>query len=93
MAKAIAVCVRDAAAETFGPPFFVPNAAVAVRTFSNEVNRMDDKNQLFLTPAHFELYQVGVFDDESGFFEVEVYEGKPRPKLLARAEDLKRVLN
>jgi len=91
--KFVAICVRDAAAETFGPPFFVPNAAVGVRNFSNEVNRIDEKNPLFTNPEHFDLYQVGMFDDQTGFFTPEAVEGNLRPKVLARGQDLKKVLN
>lgn len=91
--KFVAVCVKDLAAETFGTPFFVPNQAIALRTFSNEVNRMDEKNTLFSNPEHFELYQVGTFDDQTAWYEPEMKDGKPFPKLLARAQELKRVIN
>lgn len=93
MPKFIAVSVKDSAAATFGPPFFVPNAAVAVRSFANEVNRMEDKNPLFTNPEHFELYQLGSWDDETGFYYPEMVDNNQCPKLLARAQDHKRVIN
>lgn len=93
MAKFVSISVRDSAAETFGPPFFVPNPAVGVRNFANEVNRMDEKNPLFTNPGDFELYQLGVFDDVTGFYYPEMEADSQRPKLLARGVDLKRVIN
>lgn len=91
--KFFAVCVKDLAADTFGAPFTVPRPEVALRQFANEVNRVDEKNPMFTNPEHFELYQVGMFDDETAFFVAECHEGTMRPKLLARAQELKRVVN
>jgi len=34
-----------------------------------------------------------MFDDQTGFFTPEAVEGNLRPKVLARGQDLKKVLN
>lgn len=90
--KWLAVSVKDVRAGTFGTPYFVPNEGVALRTFANEVNRAEDKNVLFTNPEDFEVYAVGHFDDESGFWIPELYEGKERPRLIALAKELKRTM-
>lgn len=103
MAKFIAVCVKDVAAETFGTPFCVPRVEVAQRQFVNEVNRVDDKNPMFTNAADFDLYEIGLFDDETGYFApcmalVADAQGVlnreiPRPKLVLRGAEAKRVIN
>lgn len=91
--KFVAISVKDLAAGTFGPPFFVPNAGVGMRSFANEVNRVDEKNAMFTNPGDFELYQLGTFDDELGLLSREERDGVPSPKMLARASEVKRVMN
>lgn len=94
--KMIAVSVKDSAAGIFGPPYFAPNEALAVRGFFDEVHRAE--SPLCKHPEDFELYVVGVFHDEVGLLEAEIYKdddgsSTPRPRLLARAKDLKRTVN
>lgn len=93
----VAVSVRDRAAETFGPPFFVPTEALALRSFAQEVNRPDEKNPMFNNSEDFELYRCGTFDDQTGLYAPEGAEGPdgkfvPRPKLLAVGKDVKRTI-
>lgn len=40
-----------------------------MRTFSDEVNRVSDDNLLHRHPEHYQLFYIGLFDDESGLFE------------------------
>lgn len=77
-------CVRDSAAQAYNAPIFVPNAAIAVRSLKDEVNRNSDNNQLFRHPEDFELYELGFYDDATA--RMELHE---QPKLIARAKDLK----
>lgn len=79
----IAVAVRDSAVLAFNRPFFVPTVAVAVRSFTDEVNRAAEDNQMFRHPDDYELWVVGAFDDESGQF---LEEDK---RCVARAKDVK----
>lgn len=80
----VIVSVKDTAAQAFGRPIFVPTAAVAIRSFRDEVNRKDSTEDMARHPDDFELYQVGTFDDSIGLVEVEA-----QPRLIARAKDLK----
>jgi hypothetical protein len=76
------VCVKDRAAEVFNRPFFVPHRNVAVRDFTDEVNRSAADNQLNKHPDDFDLYLLGTYDDNTGFFNLDV------PTVLVRAKDV-----
>jgi hypothetical protein len=75
--KQVIVAVKDRAAETFGRPMFVPAIGVALRSFSDEINRNDPNNQLYNHPDDFDLYDLGTFDDSTAEFEI-----KNNPELL-----------
>lgn len=76
--------VRDAKAEVYGRPFFVQSAGVAIRSFTDEVNREDQENNLHNHPADFALYEIGLFDDADGkLYPYDV------PKLLIQADQVK----
>jgi len=79
--------VKDTAAQTFGRMFQVNHGNAAIRSFSDEVNRPgqgDQQNDLFSHPDDFELYELGIYDDQAGV--LVPHEGGPR--LLVRAKDL-----
>jgi hypothetical protein len=76
------VCVKDRAAEVFNRPFFVPHRNVAVRDFTDEVNRSAGDNQLNKHPDDFDLYLLGTYDDNTGSFDIDV------PTVLVRAKDV-----
>lgn len=77
------VAIRDRAADVYGQPFFVPSVGVAIRSFSDEVNRAGDNNNLYNHPEDFDLYSLGEYDDEAGSFEC------TRPMQLAVGKDVK----
>lgn len=77
------VSVKDRAAEIFNRPFFVPHRNVAVRDFTDEVNRSAPDNQLNKHPDDFDLYVLGTFDDNTGQFKME-----ETPVVLVRAKDV-----
>ena len=54
----IIVSVKDTAAQAFGRPVFVPSAAVAIRSFRDEVNRKDSTDDLAKHPSDFDLYEI-----------------------------------
>ena len=81
MANHKVVCVVDRAAGCFGTPFFVPSTFVAIRSFTDEVNREAKDNQLYLHPDDFDLYCLGDYDDIEGAFECE-------QKMLVRGKDV-----
>jgi hypothetical protein len=76
------VCVKDRAAEVFNRPFFVPHRNVAIRDFTDEVNRSAADNQLNKHPDDFDLYLLGEFNDNSGEFSIST------PQVLVRAKDV-----
>lgn len=82
--KLVLCSVKDRAADAYGRPMFVPSSGVAIRSFSDEINRTADDNQLYNHPDDFDLYEFGVFDDNSGQFDI--YE---QPKLLSLGKQVK----
>lgn len=76
------VSVKDRAADVFNRPFFVPHRNVAIRDFTDEVNRVAGDNQLNKHPDDFDLYLLGEFDDSSGSFV------NNDPQVLVRAKDV-----
>lgn len=62
----VIVSVRDSAANAFGRPLFVQSQGVAMRSFADEVNRVDPQNEMNKHPEDFELFELGTFDDRSG---------------------------
>jgi hypothetical protein len=82
--KLILCSVKDRAADAYGRPMFVPSSGVAIRSFSDEINRNADDNQLYNHPDDFDLYEFGVFDDNSGNFDI--YD---QPKLLSLGKQVK----
>jgi len=77
------VSVKDRAAEVFNRPFFVPHRNVAVRDFTDEINRASADNPLNKHPDDFDLYLLGQFDDSNGAF---IREGTPT--VLVRGKDV-----
>lgn len=76
------VSVKDRAADVFNRPFFVPHRNVAIRDFTDEVNRSAADNQLNKHPDDFDLYLLGEFDDSKGEFV------KADVQVLVRAKDV-----
>ena len=68
--KMIVCSIKDRAADAFGRPFYVPAVGVAIRSFQDEVNRAADDSQIFQHPDDFDLFDLGVFDDASGLFQL-----------------------
>jgi len=80
----VIVSVRDTAAEAFGRPMYLQSLGVAIRSFTDEVNREDKDNQLFNHPDDFDLYEFGVFDDSIGKYEL-----RDNPTVIVRGKDVK----
>lgn len=75
--------VFDRAAQAYGRPIFVQSTGIAIRSFTDEVNRVASDNDMNKHPDDFDLYLLGVFDDVTGEMVVEKV-----PQLLARAKDV-----
>lgn len=79
------VAVRDVKIGAFGRPFFVRHVNEAIRSFSDEVNRADSNNQLYLHPEDFQLYLLGDFGDSDGLLESK----KPSPEFLIAGDSVR----
>lgn len=77
------VAIFDQAASMFHRPAFVPTRGVGVRQFTDEVNRSQDGNQIYMHPQDFSLHVLGEFDDATGEFKCH------RPELICRASDVR----
>lgn len=76
------VSVFDSALGAYAPPVLVPSKGIAVRSFSDEVNRKDAQNTLNQHPEDFELRLLATFDEQNGIFHAEGIE------TLARGKDV-----
>lgn len=81
--KMFIISIKDTAADAFGRPVYVATEGVAIRQFQDEVNRADDDNQIYRHPDDFHLYALGIFDDNTGKFDI-----LEQPRLVARAKEL-----
>jgi len=76
------LAIRDRAIDSYGQPFFSASVGGAVRSFSDEVNRPGENNQLHKHPEDFDLFLLGEFDDQTGEFDT------TRPAQVAVGKDL-----
>lgn len=83
--KLIICSVRDRAADVFGQPFYTPALGQAIRSFSDEINRADEKSTLFNHPEDFDLYELGSYNDADASFEL-----LEKPRQVAVGKDLSR---
>ena len=60
--------VRDRATDSYGNPMFLVSEGQAVRSFTDEINRQDKDNQLWMHPDDFDLYFLGEYLTETGVF-------------------------
>lgn len=60
------VTVLDKALGAYSRPMCVPSVGIAVRSFTDEVNRQDSNNEMYKHPEDFVLYGIGEFDEETG---------------------------
>lgn len=78
------VSIFDSATQAYSRPVFVQSTGVAIRSFTDEVNRDDPNNEMKRHPADFSLFHLGSFDDSTG-----VFEGlTPIPALLVQASSV-----
>lgn len=76
--------VKDRAADAYGRPMFVPSTGIAIRSFSDEINRQAEDNQMYNHSDDFDLYELGEFDDNTGLFSLH-----EQPKLLTLGKQVK----
>lgn len=76
--------IRDRAADLYGQPFYTQSTGIAIRSFTDEVNRDDPNNNLAKHPEDFDLFSLGEFDDNTGEFKTTL------PEQIAIGKDVKR---
>lgn len=62
------IALRDAALGAYMRPAFYPSVGVAVRGFTDEVNKQD--SPMYAHPEDYAIYHLGTFDDEVGVFKL-----------------------
>lgn len=77
MTKLVVCVIRDVCGDLFAQPIFQPSIGSAQRAFMDAVNRQEPNNLLWQHPEHFELYQLGTYDDADASFDL-----FPKPKQL-----------
>ncbi|AXH73745.1 MAG: nonstructural protein [Microviridae sp.] len=75
--------VRDVKAGAFNNPFVQQSDGAAIRSFQQEVNRVDTNNMINLYPADFSLYRTGSYDPDLG-----VISALSQPDLVVEAVSL-----
>lgn len=85
MTKLVVMAVFDSAIQAYGRPIFVPAVGAGMRSFMDEVNRVQEGNALNAHSDDFELRSLGLFDEETGRFET-----PDEIVTVARGKDVKR---
>ncbi|WNK13535.1 MAG: nonstructural protein [Microvirus sp.] len=68
--------LRDTKADAFAQPFFAPNRSVAIRNYLAASE--DPASIISRFPGDFSLYEIGLFDDNTG-----IIESHPLPQLIS----------
>lgn len=75
--------IFDSGVQAYGRPIFAPARGAAVRSFTDEVNRVAEDNTLNKHRGDFELRLLAIFDDGAGTF-IQV----SPPEVLIRGKDV-----
>ncbi|WNK12492.1 MAG: nonstructural protein [Microvirus sp.] len=80
--KLLVFAIFDTALNAHAHPMYFQTTPLAMRSFTQEINRKDTTNQLHVNATDFSLWQLATYDDATGEFTNE-------RQLIARAQDLK----
>jgi len=58
--------VRDRLIDYYMQPFVGPNEKEVMHALSRTINNSEDTNGIAQAPHHFELWELGIIDDEEG---------------------------
>ena len=83
--RSYVVAVWDSAVGAFNRPFYAPSLGAAIRSFSDEVNRVAEDNPLSKHSDDFHLSYLADFDEESGVF----YAPESGVRVLSRGKDVR----
>lgn len=73
--------IRDTATNIFNAPFYSRAPGAAIRDFAHTVNTKDTAANS--NPGDFELYMLGLYNDEDGTFDLQ------KPEMIKRGLDCK----
>jgi len=76
--------IKDQKAEVYGQPFYQSADGEATRTLHQLTN--DEKSMQYKYPDDYDLYRLGIYDDNTGLFIPET-----TPIHIAKASALKKV--
>lgn len=62
--KLLVFTIRDQGGEFYNPPFFARTKPEAIRSFTRI--KMDPNSNIHQFPQHYDLYELGEFDDNEG---------------------------
>lgn len=79
----VIVAILDKKVDAFGRPFTARTDNEAVRIVAQEANRVAPDNMLNTNPEDFALYNIGTYEDETGYIE-----GKNKPQRIIDVETL-----
>lgn len=77
------VTIRDRSADVYGQPSYTTAIGIAIRSFSDEINRADPGNMLHKHPYDFDLYHLGSYDDSTG----NIVMNDAGPRMIAIGKD------
>lgn len=58
------LAVRDRALDAFGTPIFVPHVQLAIRSFTDQINK--EGTEFNAHPEDYDLYQLGEYEERTG---------------------------
>lgn len=62
------VAIKDRALDAYGNPFHVQTVGQAIRSFSDEINRRANDNNMHNHADDFDLYHLATYDNTTGEF-------------------------
>jgi hypothetical protein len=62
--------IKDRASDAYSQPMFMPSVGIAIRSFSDEINKEAENNQLYNHPDDFDLWHLGEYDDNGAKFTI-----------------------
>lgn len=84
--RVFVIAIKDRALDAFMRPMFVPARALAVRSFTDELNRKD--TPMNSHPDDYDMYQIAEFIEETGEFIL-----PDNPELIVRGKDVLKPIN
>lgn len=78
------LAIKDRAVDAYMRPMYWPAIGAAIRAFGDEINRAAQDNDMYKHPDDYDLYHLGIWDDNTGQYDVHEI-----PKMVAIGKQLK----